>query len=73
MIAPAITELIKTAKDAQDGTSVFPSGKYDGQVGLSSYHDLVSAVPDEIKLRMNELNQALLSGEVQTGVSATNP
>jgi basic membrane protein A and related proteins len=72
-IAPGIAELIKTAKDAQAGGSVFPSGNYEGLVGLSSYHDLVSSVPDEVKSRMNELNQALLSGEIQTGVSATSP
>jgi basic membrane protein A and related proteins len=73
LIAPSIMELIKTARDAQAGTSVFPSGNYVGQVGLSPYHDLDSSIPDEIKLRMNGLNQALLSGEIQTGISATNP
>jgi len=73
LIEPAIAELIKTAKDAQARTSVFPSGNFEGQVGLSSYHDLVSSVPDEIKSRLNELNQALLSGVIQTGVSLTNP
>ena len=72
-IAPGIAELIKAAKGAQAGGSVFPSGNYEGLVGLSSYHDLVSSVPDEVKSRMNELNQALLSGEIQTGVSVTSP
>jgi hypothetical protein len=33
----------------------------------------VSSVPDEIKVRMTGLNQALLSGEIQTGVTITNP
>jgi basic membrane protein A len=73
LIAQGITELIKTAKDAQAGTSVFPSGNFEGQVGLSSYHDLVSSVPDEVKLRMTGMVQSLLSGEIQTGVSVTNP
>jgi basic membrane protein A and related proteins len=72
-IAPGIVELINSANDAQTGSSGFPSGNYVGQVGLSSYHDLVSSVPDEIKLRMAGLNQALISGEIQTGVSLTNP
>jgi basic membrane protein A and related proteins len=73
MISPGIMELIKTAKDAQAGNSVFQNGNYEGQVGLSPYHDLDSSVPDEVKLRMTELNKALLSGEIQTGVSVTNP
>jgi basic membrane protein A len=73
LISPAVAELIKTAREAQAGRGVFPSGNYEGQVGLSSYHDLASAVPDEVKLRMDELNRALLSGEIQTGVLVTNP
>ncbi len=72
-IAPGVSELIITAKGAQAGSTVFPSGDYEGQVGLSSYHDLASSVPDEVKSRMNELNQALLSGDIQTGISAINP
>ena len=73
LIAPGIAELIKTARDAQAGSSVFPSGNFEGQVGLSTYHDLVSSVPDEVKLYMTGLNQAFLSGEIQTGISLTNP
>jgi hypothetical protein len=66
-------ELIKTARDAQSETAVFPSGNYEGQIGLSPYHDLVTSVPDEVKARMSGLNQALLSGETQTGVTIINP
>ncbi len=73
LIAPGIFELIKAAKDAQAQTSVFPSGNFMGQVGLAPYHDLDSSIPDDVKLRMTELNQALLSGKTQTGVSITNP
>jgi basic membrane lipoprotein Med (substrate-binding protein (PBP1-ABC) superfamily) len=72
-ITSGLVELIKTARDAQAGTSTFPSGNYQGQVGLSSYHDLVSSVPDEVKAHMTDLNKALLSGEIQTGVSVTTP
>ena len=73
LIAPGVAELIKTAKGAQTGSSVFPSGNYLGQVGLSPYHDLDSSMPDEVKARMTELNQALVSGTLQTGVALTNP
>ena len=73
MIAPGLAELIKTAKDAQTGTSVFPSGNYLGEVGLSPYHDMDSSVPGEVKLRMTELDQGLISGTIQTGVSLTTP
>jgi len=73
LISPGVAELIKTARDAQAGNAVFPSGNYAGQVGLSSYHELASTVPDNVKLRMDELNRALQSGEIQTGVTITNP
>lgn len=73
LIAPGIMELINTARGAQAETAVFPSGNYEGQIGISPYHDLVSSVPDEIKARMTGLIQNLLSGETQTGVTITNP
>jgi len=73
MIAPAITDLIKTAREAQAGNSVFPTGNFRGQVGLSPYHDLDATIPAEIKARMNELNQGLLTGQIQTGVSLPTP
>jgi basic membrane protein A and related proteins len=73
MIAPGVAELINLAKGDQEESSVFPSGNYEGQVGLSPYHDLDASVPDEVKQRMAELKQAILSGEIQTGVTITNP
>ena len=73
LIAPGVAELIKTAKDAQTGSSVFPSGNYLGQVGLSPYHDQDPSIPDEVKQQMTELNQGLLSGSIQTGVTLTSP
>jgi basic membrane protein A len=73
LIAPGITELIKIAKNAQGDLSAFPSGDYIGQVKLASYHELDSSIPDEVKSRMSELNRALLSGEIQTGVSIIYP
>ncbi len=73
LIAPGIAELIKTARGTQAGNSIFPAGNYMGQAGLSPYHDLDSSVPDPVKLRMTELNQALISGETRTGISVVNP
>jgi basic membrane protein A and related proteins len=73
MIAPAVTELVQTARDAQAGNSVFPTGNFRGKVGLSSYHDMDSSIPDEIKARMAELDQGLQTGQFQTGVTSTTP
>jgi basic membrane protein A len=73
MIGPGLEQLIQTARASQTGTSIFPAGNYFGQVGLSSYHDMDSSIPEEVKLRISDLNQALNSGEIQTGGSITNP
>ena len=69
LIAPDVADLIKTARDAQAGNSVFPTGNFMGQVGLSPYHDMDPAIPDKIKVRMAALNQSLLSGDLQVGVT----
>jgi basic membrane protein A len=68
LIAPGIAELIKTARGAQTGTSVFPAGNYMGQVGLSPYHDLDSSFPEQVKQRLTDLVQSLVSGELETGI-----
>ena len=73
MIAPDLVKLIGAAKDAQSRHSVFQTVDYTGEIGLSSYHDLSSAVPDQAKTRMQELNQGLLSGAIKTGVGVTGP
>lgn len=69
LIAPAVTGLIFTAREAQNQSSVFPAGNYVGQIGLAPYHDLDSSIPDEVKLRMSDLVIALQSGEIHTGVA----
>ncbi len=68
MIPQGVAELIRAARDAQSQTSGFPSGNYEGQVGLAPYHDMDSSVPDEVKAAMDTLVQNLRSGDVQTGV-----
>jgi basic membrane protein A len=73
MIAPDVANLIKIAKDAQTKGSVFPTVNDDGQIGLSPYHDLNSAIPEDVKARITKLTKALLDGDLTTGVSITNP
>ncbi len=68
MIAPALADLIDSAKSAQEQTASFPGGNYKGRVGLAPYHDLDAVVPDEVKARMVELTEALVTGDIQTGV-----
>ena len=73
LITPGVSDLLRVTKDAQARLSAFPAGDYLGQVGLAQYHELGTSIPDEIKTRLTELNQALLAGDVQTGVSPVSP
>lgn len=73
MITPGIANLIGLARQGQAGTGIFPTGNTIGQIGVSSYHDLASSIPDEVKTRMHVLTLDLLSGKIDTGVSAVNP
>jgi len=68
LIAPSVSGLIQSARDAQVLSSVFISGEYLGQVGLAPYHSLDSSIPDEVKLRMIDLVNGLRSGEIQSGI-----
>ncbi len=69
-IAPGTERLIELAKEARLQAGSFPAGDYLGQVGLAPYHDLESAVPQEVKVHLAELNWALLSGGIQLGSPA---
>ena len=73
LVTPAVVDLIAEAKQAQGRAGVFRFGDYVGQVGLAPYHDLDQFIPGTVKSRMAELSQALSLGEVQTGVSISNP
>jgi basic membrane protein A and related proteins len=68
LISPALAALIEAARNAQEQVAGFPSGNFTGQVGLAPYHDLDASIPDELKARMTQLTQDLLSGDTQTGV-----
>ena len=73
MIAPGIADLISAAKEAQIDIAPFPNDNYLGQVGLAPYHESGATIPEEVKSRIDTLYQALLSGEIQTGVSTIRP
>ncbi len=56
-------------RSVQDGT--FAGGTYLGTlenegVGISSFHDFESAVPDEVKAELESLRAAIIAGELST-------
>lgn len=73
MITPAIVDLLKATREAQAQRGTFPAGNYYGEVGLAPYHDLDLLVQEEVKLQIDNLSHALLSGKIRTGVSPTSP
>lgn len=58
-------------KAVQDGT--FKGGNFVGKVGLAPFHEFEDDVPEDVKQKLTELEQKLLSGEVKTNVSPVKP
>ena len=69
LLTPGTFELIKMAKEGN-----FPQGgNYIGEVGLAPYHELEDKVPAEVKAKIEEIDQALKDGTLETGVSPVKP
>ncbi|NNF56470.1 MAG: BMP family ABC transporter substrate-binding protein, partial [Acidimicrobiales bacterium] len=62
LIDTGVTELVA---QAADGT--IEPGNFIGDVGLASYHDFESDVPDDVKSTVDEITADLLSGSLETG------
>ena len=73
LVTPAVAGLIGVARQSQAREGLFPSGDYEGQVGLAPYHETAPTIPPKVMKRLSDLSQALSLGEVQTGLSNSNP
>ena len=58
-------------KKAADGS--FKGGNNYGEVGLAPFHDQESAVPADLKAKIEDLRKQLLDGSLKTGVSPAKP
>ena len=47
------------------GCGVYIGDLENGGVGLASYHDLESAIPDELKAEIEDLQKKIISGEIK--------
>lgn len=72
-ITPAVVELLQIIREAQKGSTAFPAGNTYGEADLAPFHDLDASVPDEVKVRLEEISLMLVSGNIQTGVPAEKP
>jgi len=62
LITPSVLNLVKMSKE---GT--FPAGNYFGDTGLASFHDFDSAVPADVKSKLDEISAGLKDGSIPTG------
>jgi len=58
-------------KKVADGS--FKGGNNFGEVGLAPFHDQESAVPAELKTKIEDIRKQLLDGSLKTGVSPAKP
>jgi len=73
LLTPGTFELLKAAKEAQQGRAPFPAGNYMGKAAYAPFHDLDKEVPAEVKAKMEEINKMLLDGTLKTNVSPAKP
>lgn len=62
LIIPGVFGLVKSA---QEGS--FPAGNFVGPVGLAPFHDFEDKVPQEVKDKLEEIDQGLQDGTIETG------
>lgn len=62
LIAPGVSDLIEMSRAGE-----FPSGNFVGDVGLAAFHDFESEIPDDIKSSLEEINNGLIDGSIETG------
>jgi basic membrane protein A and related proteins len=60
-------------EDNFDGCGVYVGDLVNEGVGIAPYHDLESAVPDELKAEVEELKQKIVSGEITDTGCISNP
>jgi basic membrane protein A and related proteins len=60
LITPGVFDLIKLAYE-----DAFVGGNFVGAVGLAPFHDFDSQISEEIKLRLAEIDAALIADEIQ--------
>ncbi|MGL4174989.1 MAG: BMP family ABC transporter substrate-binding protein, partial [Dermatophilaceae bacterium] len=63
LITEGVTDLTVTAKDGE-----FEGLQTVGKAGLAPYHDLDSAVPADVKTKVEEIVTQMEAGTLQTGV-----
>ncbi|MCK5923164.1 MAG: BMP family ABC transporter substrate-binding protein, partial [Methylococcales bacterium] len=68
LITPGVFGLIQNSNDG-----AFPAGNFLGEVGLADFHDFDSAVSDDIKATLAQLDTDLASGAMSTGYGDALP
>jgi basic membrane protein A and related proteins len=68
LITPGVSDLIKLASEGK-----FPGGNYFGDAGYAPFHDLESAVPAEVKAKLDEIAKGLKDGSIKTNVAPAKP
>jgi basic membrane protein A len=61
----SVYDVIQATMDGNfDGCGVYVGSLANEGVGIADYHDLESAVPDDLKAEVEELKQKIISGEI---------
>jgi basic membrane protein A and related proteins len=64
LITPGVFNLIQAV-----GDGTFKGGNVVGEVGLAPFHDTEAKVPNEIKVRLQQIDRGLKDGSIKTGAA----
>jgi basic membrane protein A len=62
LITPSVEEVILASAEGE-----LPAGNFFGPAGLAPFHDHDSAVPDDVKNALEEIDKGLKDGSISTG------
>ena len=63
LITKGVSDMLKQAKDGS-----LKAGNFDGDTGISDFHDLASKVPADVQTKVKDIVAKLTDGSLQTGV-----
>jgi basic membrane protein A len=67
-ITPGVFELVRLAR-----ANAFPQGVFYAPAGYAPYHETESQIPEEVKAKMVEIREQLLTGQLKTNVPPQKP
>jgi len=71
-IGQAVFDTVKQASEGSFTSDPYVGTLENGGIGIAPFHDFDSVVTDEVKARVDELKQQIISGELKVDSVSAN-